>query len=57
MCGSLKVELRFPEKYFYLDHFKTWFHPASYPGMKPGFWKLKVTAGIGNTKNRPIRHA
>jgi hypothetical protein len=25
--------------------------------MKLGFWKLKVTAGIANTKNRPIWHA
>jgi hypothetical protein len=23
-------------------------------GMKPGFWKLKATAGIGNTRNQPI---
>jgi hypothetical protein len=23
-------------------------------GMKLGFWKLKVTAGIGNTRNQPL---
>jgi hypothetical protein len=22
--------------------------------MKPGFWKLKVTAGIGNIRNQPL---
>jgi hypothetical protein len=22
--------------------------------MKPGFWELKATAGIGNTRNQPI---
>jgi hypothetical protein len=26
-------------------------------GMKLGFWKLDITAGIGNTRNRPISHA
>jgi hypothetical protein len=25
--------------------------------MKQGFWRLKVTAGIGNNKDRPIWHA
>jgi hypothetical protein len=24
-----------------------------YAAMKLGYWKLKLTAGIGNTKNRP----
>jgi hypothetical protein len=27
-----------------------------YAGMMLGFWKLKGTAGIGNTKNQPIWH-
>jgi hypothetical protein len=25
-------------------------------GMKPGFQRLKATAGIGNTRNQPIWH-
>jgi hypothetical protein len=25
-------------------------------GMKPGFWRLIATAGIGNTRNWPIWH-
>jgi hypothetical protein len=25
-------------------------------GMKLGYWKLKVTADIGNTRDRPIWH-
>jgi hypothetical protein len=26
-------------------------------GIKIGFFKLKVTAGVGNTRNQPMWHA
>jgi hypothetical protein len=50
-------ELRHNLKKSLLEKSKLALYDCEETGMKLGFWKLKVTAVIGNTRNRPVWQA